>query len=36
MERFNETSLPEKYEFYSNLNMKDVNPEVERNFTGYK
>ena len=24
MERFNETSLPEKDDFYSNLNMEDI------------
>ena len=23
-EKFNETSLPEKYDFYSNLNMEDI------------
>ena len=24
-EKFNETTLPEKEEFYSNLNMEDIN-----------
>ena len=27
-EKFNETSLPEKEEFYSNLNMEDITDQI--------
>ena len=31
-EKFNETSLPEKYDFYSNLNMNDIT-NLDQNYT---